>query len=179
MQREYPIGADDVILQKTPISFDVSVWELFWWAIEGATVALLAPGAEKDPREILRAIAESRVTVLHFVPSMLTPFLDQLEAVPDAVDQAESLRVVFCSGEPLRPHQVMRWNRAFAGRGPAAPRLVNLYGPTEATVDVVVLRLPDRSRPAAAARADRQADRQHQTVRAQRIGTAPTNRGGR
>ena len=136
MQREYPIGADDVILQKTPISFDVSVWELFWWAIEGAKVALLAAGAEKDPREILRAVAESRVTVMHFVPSMLTPFLDQLEAVPDAVDQAESLRVVFCSGEPLRPHQVMRWNRAFAGLGPAAPRLVNLYGPTEATVDV-------------------------------------------
>ncbi len=136
MQRRYPLGADDVILQKTPMSFDVSVWELFWWAIEGAKVALLAPGAEKDPREILREIAESRVTVMHFVPSMLTPFLDQLEAAPEAVDQADSLRVVFCSGEPLRPHQVMRWNRAFAGRGETAPRLVNLYGPTEATVDV-------------------------------------------
>src|SRR5262249_18781570 len=94
------------------------------------------PGAEKDPREILRAISERRVTVIHFVPSMLTPFLDQLEAAPEAVDQADSLRGGYCSGEPLRPHQGMRWNPAFARRGAAAPRLVNLYGPTEATVDV-------------------------------------------
>src|SRR5262249_32867358 len=130
------------ILQKTSISFDVSVWELFWWAIQGAKVALLASGGEKDPREILAAIAECGVTVMHFVPSMLTPFLDLLEAMPDAVQQAASLRVLFCSGEALRPHQVLRWNRAFAARGAAAPRLVNLYGPTEATVDVSAFDCP-------------------------------------
>ncbi|MDQ3579315.1 MAG: AMP-binding protein, partial [Actinomycetota bacterium] len=79
MQRRYPIGPDDVILQKTPISFDVSVWELFWWAIEGATLALLPSGGEKDPREILSTIARTGVTVSHFVPSMLGPFLDLLE----------------------------------------------------------------------------------------------------
>lgn len=142
MQRSYPIGADDVILQKTPVSFDVSVWELFWWAIEGAKVALLAPGGEKDPREILRAIAEFQVTVLHFVPSMLTPFLDLLESAPANVQRVASLRLVFCSGEALRPHQVWRWNRAFASLGEAAPRLVNLYGPTEATVDVSAFDCP-------------------------------------
>ncbi|UFS98674.1 non-ribosomal peptide synthetase [Nocardia huaxiensis] len=136
MQRRYPLRAGDVILQKTPSSFDVSVWELFWWALEGAQVALLRPGGEKDPREILSAIADSGVTVMHFVPSMLTPFLDLLEADPAAVSQASGLRTVFCSGEALLPHQVTRWNRAFAGLGSAAPRLVNLYGPTEATVDV-------------------------------------------
>jgi amino acid adenylation domain-containing protein len=136
MQRRYPIGPGDVILQKTPVTFDVSVWELFWWARQGAAVALLPPGGEKDPREILGAIAESRVTVTHFVPSMLTPFLDLLEQSPEAVDQAASLRLVFCSGEALRPQQVNRFNRLFAHRGTPAPALVNLYGPTEACVDV-------------------------------------------
>ncbi|RMI35640.1 amino acid adenylation domain-containing protein [Nocardia stercoris] len=136
MQRRYPLGPADVILHKTPSSFDVSVWELFWWGLAGARVALLRPGGEKDPREILTAIADFGVTVLHFVPSMLTPFLDLLEADPAAVSRAATLRTVFCSGEALLPHQVTRWNRAFAGLGTAAPRLVNLYGPTEATVDV-------------------------------------------
>ncbi|MEU4813018.1 amino acid adenylation domain-containing protein [Nocardia fluminea] len=136
MQRQYPLGPTDVILQKTPSSFDVSVWELFWWAIEGAQVALLRPGGEKDPRELLDAVADFGVTVMHFVPSMLTPFLDLLESDPTAVDRATGLRTVFCSGEALLPHQVNRWNQTFAGRGATVPRLVNLYGPTEATVDV-------------------------------------------
>ncbi|MGW0323861.1 amino acid adenylation domain-containing protein [Nocardia sp. NPDC003183] len=136
MQRQYPLGPTDVILQKTPSSFDVSVWELFWWALEGAQVALLRPGGEKDPRELLAAVADFGVTVMHFVPSMLTPFLDLLESDPTAVDEAAGLRTVFCSGEALLPHQVNRWNQTFAGLGARAPRLVNLYGPTEATVDV-------------------------------------------
>ncbi|MFI1234601.1 amino acid adenylation domain-containing protein [Nocardia salmonicida] len=136
MQRQYPLGPTDVILQKTPSSFDVSVWELFWWAVEGAQVALLRPGGEKDPRELLAAVADFGVTVMHFVPSMLTPFLDLLESDPSAVDRAAGLRTVFCSGEALLPHQVNRWNQTFAGFGATAPRLVNLYGPTEATVDV-------------------------------------------
>ncbi|MFD4356170.1 amino acid adenylation domain-containing protein [Nocardia sp. NPDC058518] len=136
MQRQYPLGPTDVILQKTPSSFDVSVWELFWWAVEGARVALLRPGGEKDPRELLAAVADFGVTVMHFVPSMLTPFLDLLESDPSAVDRAAGLRTVFCSGEALLPHQVNRWNQTFAALGATAPRLVNLYGPTEATVDV-------------------------------------------
>ncbi|MGK4585674.1 amino acid adenylation domain-containing protein [Kitasatospora sp. HPMI-4] len=136
MQRRYPVGEGDVLLQKTPISFDVSVWELFWWAIEGASLALLPVGGERDPRTILRTIAEQRVTVMHFVPSMLGPFLDLLEEEPGLVDQAASLRRVFCSGEALPAARVAQFNRVFGATGRPAPQLVNLYGPTEATVDV-------------------------------------------
>ena len=134
MQRRYPLGADDVILQKTPVTFDVSVWELMWWAMAGASVALLEPGGERDPRKIVAAVERHRVTVMHFVPSMLGPFLDQLEAQPDSMHRLTSLHTVFCSGEALTPALVERFNRVFGAIG--VPRLVNLYGPTEATVDV-------------------------------------------
>jgi len=134
MQRRYPLGADDVILQKTPVTFDVSVWELMWWAMAGARLALLEPCAERDPRKIVAAVQRHRVTVMHFVPSMLGPFLDQLEAQPDSIHRLTSLRTVFCSGEALTPALVERFNRVFGAIG--VPRLVNLYGPTEATVDV-------------------------------------------
>ncbi|MFE6054165.1 amino acid adenylation domain-containing protein [Kitasatospora sp. NPDC056446] len=140
MQRAYPIGPDDVLLQKTPASFDVSVWELFWWGIEGARVALLPPGGEKDPREILRSIAARNVSVLHFVPSMLGPFLDLLEEDPGLRGGARSLRLVFCSGEALPPARVEQFHRVFGEDG--APVLVNLYGPTEATVDVSAYECP-------------------------------------
>ncbi|MEU8954733.1 amino acid adenylation domain-containing protein [Streptomyces sp. NPDC048518] len=147
MQRALPIGPDDVLLQKTPISFDVSVWELFWWAIEGARVALPPPGAEKDPRRLLRTIARHRVSVVHFVPSMLGPFLDLIEESPRHRDLAGSLRHVVCSGEALPPGRVDRFNRAFAGLA-QAPTLSNLYGPTEATVDVSAHTCPaDPERP--------------------------------
>ncbi|MBL1102148.1 amino acid adenylation domain-containing protein [Streptomyces coffeae] len=137
MQRSYPLGDGDVLLYKTPVSFDVSVWELFWWAVEGASVALLPPGGQHDPREILRTIAEQRVSVVHFVPSMLGPFLDLLQALPEAREGLRSLRYVFCSGEALPPERVEQFNRVFGISGAPCPvRLVNLYGPTEATVDV-------------------------------------------
>ncbi|MDX6941566.1 AMP-binding protein, partial [Enterobacter kobei] len=64
MQRRYPIGERDVLLQKTPVTFDVSVWELFWWSFTGARLSLLPPGAEKDPREMLRSIQRDAVTVI-------------------------------------------------------------------------------------------------------------------
>ena len=134
MQRRYPLGADDVILQKTPVTFDVSVWELMWWAMAGASVAVLEPGGERDPRKIIAAVERHRVTVMHFVPSMLGPFLDQLEDQPDSMHRLASLHTVFCSGEALTPALVERFNRVFGAIG--VPRLVNLYGPTEATVDV-------------------------------------------
>ena len=128
MQRRYPLGADDVLLQKTPTSFDVSVWELFWWSSTGARLALLAPGAERDPEAILDAVERERVTVLHFVPSLFGPFLDAVASR----GRPGSLRRVFCSGEALPPAQVTRFHELFGG----AAELVNLYGPTEATVDV-------------------------------------------
>src|ERR1700742_1427172 len=70
MQHAYPIGADDVLLQKTSYCFDVSVWELFWWALEGAALAILRPGGEKVPQALLEAVRTHRVTMTHFVPSM-------------------------------------------------------------------------------------------------------------
>ncbi|WP_280201439.1 non-ribosomal peptide synthetase [Nocardia cyriacigeorgica] len=143
MQRRYPLGADDVILQKTPATFDVSVWELFWWSITGARVALLEAGGERDPRRIIAAIEKDAVTVLHFVPSMLAAFVDELDSDHAAVARIGSLRRVFCSGEALPPALVRRFQAVFAAAGVAAPQLVNLYGPTEATVDVSYFDCPD------------------------------------
>ena len=128
MQNAYPISAADVVLQKTPVSFDVSVWELFWWMIRGASVCLPAPGAEREPAALVAAIDRYGVTTTHFVPSMLGGFLD---FVVGAGTRLTSLRRVFASGEALAPHHVRRFSRVL----PHAA-LVNLYGPTEATVDV-------------------------------------------
>jgi amino acid adenylation domain-containing protein len=130
MQRAYPIGAGDTILQKTPISFDVSVWELFWWHIEGASVCLLEPGGERDPESIVAAVEQHQVTTMHFVPTMLAAFLDYVAATGSG-HRLSSLRRVFASGEALAPHHVRRFAELL-GRAD----LINLYGPTEATVDV-------------------------------------------
>jgi len=134
MQSCYPLGERDVILQKTPISFDVSVWELFWWSWTGASLALLARGDEKDPAALVGAIERHGVTVMHFVPSMLRAFLDHLERHPEAVTRLASLRRVFASGEALSTEVVARFNRLLHAAHGA--ELHNLYGPTEATVDV-------------------------------------------
>jgi len=131
MQSAYPIGPGDVILQKTPYSFDVSVWELFWWALEGAALAFLVPGGERNPPGIVDAVRKHRVSVMHFVPSMLNVFLEYLDAKgPAAMQALRSLRQVFASGEALAPSHVRRFNALLDAR------LTNLYGPTEATVDV-------------------------------------------
>ncbi|PHM45541.1 AMP-binding protein [Xenorhabdus miraniensis] len=139
VRTEYPINQRDVLLQKTPASFDVSVWELSWWSFTGASLSLLPPSAEKDPREVLRAIERDSVTVIHFVPSMLSPLLDLLESDLRLRDSAASLRLVFCSGEALIPAQVIRFKRIFSN----AVQLVNLYGPTEAAIDVSDFECPN------------------------------------
>ncbi len=130
MQELFPIGPDDVVLQKTTTTFDVSIWELFWWSWTGASLTLLEPGAEGDPARIVTAVSERRVTVLHFVPSMLRAFLDYLDVWPEEVRKLGSLRHVFTSGEALPRELVVRFNALLRAR------LHNLYGPTEATVDV-------------------------------------------
>lgn len=130
MQSRFPIGQGDVILQKTTISFDVSIWELFWWSWCGAELALLEPEGEKNPAKIVAAVAANRVTVLHFVPSMLRVFLDYLEANPKEVGRLASLRYVFTSGEALPADLAERWNALLQAE------LHNLYGPTEAAIDV-------------------------------------------
>ena len=135
MQHRYPIGGDDVILQKTPYYFDVSVWELFWWALQGAKLCFLMPAGEGIPMVIIEAIRKHRVTVLHFVPSMLNVFLEYLDGKDDRVlDGLASVRRVFVSGEALTPSHVKKFNNILAKR--IGARLTNLYGPTEATVDV-------------------------------------------
>ncbi|TMR01164.1 amino acid adenylation domain-containing protein [Actinomadura soli] len=141
MQRAHPIGPGDVILQKAPISTDVSVWELFWWMTADAAVCLLEPGAQHDPAAIVAAVARAGVTVLHFVPSMLGSFLDHAAAEPDELRRLAGLRHVFAGGEALSPALVHRFHELLrpAGGGPAltgGPVLTSLYGPAEATVDV-------------------------------------------
>ncbi len=133
MQKEYPLSERDVILQKTPYTFDVSVWELFWWSWYGASLCFLEPGGEKDPAGIARTIAEHRVTTLHFVPPMLNAFLDHLEEQCESLNAMNAVKQVFASGEALPKHTV---DRFFAILGQGRVKLVNLYGPTEATVDV-------------------------------------------
>ncbi|MDX3854290.1 non-ribosomal peptide synthetase [Streptomyces sp. AK02-01A] len=130
MQNSYPIGPGDVVLQKTSISFDVSVWELFWWSFTGAALALLEPGGEKDPNALLAAVERHGVSTLHFVPSMLNMFLGHLDRFATGAE-TNTLRQVFASGEALAPGQAAKFEQLV----PDA-RLINLYGPTEGTVDV-------------------------------------------
>ncbi|MBH5318584.1 amino acid adenylation domain-containing protein [Paenibacillus sp. GSMTC-2017] len=131
MQNSYALDMNDVILQKTPFTFDVSVWELFWWSFVGAKVSLLPFGGEKDPSVITTTIAEHSVTTMHFVPSMLHLFLEH-PGLSEA--KLDSLRTVFTSGEALTVDQGKRFKRKLGE--PLGTKLVNLYGPTEATVDV-------------------------------------------
>jgi len=132
MQKSYPIGIKDTILQKTTYTFDVSVWEIFWWSVTGGAVCLLNPGEEKEPSKIIEAVKENNVTVMHFVPSMLSAFLEYTEGMERA-NNLKSLRRVFASGEALTLSQVSEFNRLIKINGTS---LHNLYGPTEATIDV-------------------------------------------
>ncbi|HYS34772.1 MAG TPA: amino acid adenylation domain-containing protein, partial [Pseudonocardiaceae bacterium] len=129
MQRRFPLGDRDVILHKTPTTFDVSVWEVFWWSMTGSSVATLPAGVEKDPERIAARIAECGVTTMHFVPSMLRAFLRF-----GATAGLGSLRRVFASGEALAAAHVQQFDRLIGQ--PHGTVLINLYGPTEAAVDV-------------------------------------------
>ncbi|WP_181799049.1 non-ribosomal peptide synthase/polyketide synthase [Kitasatospora acidiphila] len=125
MQHEYELTATDRVLQKTPFGFDVSVWEFFWPLLEGATVVVVRPGGHRDPAYLAELIQQERITVAHFVPSMLQVFVQE----PGAAG-CTGLRAVLCSGEAL-PAELR--DRFFTTLD--VP-LHNLYGPTEATVDV-------------------------------------------
>jgi surfactin family lipopeptide synthetase A len=135
MQQAYPIDERDVILQKTPYYFDVSVWELFWWALTGAKLCFLMPGGERYPLAIVETIKKHHVSVMHFVPSMLNVFLEYLDGKAAGVlGSLASVRRVFASGEALTSSHVRKFNDIWGSKTGA--RLTNLYGPTEATVDV-------------------------------------------
>lgn len=125
MCAEFSFGPADRILQKTPYTFDVSGWELWCPLLAGATLVMLDPGAHTDPALVARCITGQRITVCHFVPSMLAEFLRWPEAAG-----CTSLRAVFCSGEELSPGLARRF------RDLLGAELHNLYGPTEAAIDV-------------------------------------------
>ena len=128
MQDRYPLSADDVVAQKTPCSFDVSVWEFWWPFIAGAQLVMAEPEAHRDPQAMQQFFARYGVTTTHFVPSMLAAFVASLDG--DSVAACRTLRRVFCSGEALPTELCRDWERLTG-----AP-LHNLYGPTEAAVDV-------------------------------------------
>ena len=129
MQNHYPLTADDVVAQKTPCSFDVSVWEFFWPFIAGAKLVMAEPEAHRDPLAMQQFFARYGVTTTHFVPSMLAAFVASL--TPEtARESCASLKRVFCSGEALPADLCREWEQLTH-----AP-LHNLYGPTEAAVDV-------------------------------------------
>ena len=124
MADHYAVTPADRILQKTPATFDVSVWEFFLPMIAGAELVMAAPGAHRDPVALAQAIRRHGITVMHFVPSMLSAFL------ASSASQGLALRCVFCSGEELTPDQRDRFHSRIRAE------LHNLYGPTEAAVDV-------------------------------------------
>jgi amino acid adenylation domain-containing protein len=127
MQQALPLTPADRVAHKTPATFDVSVWELFWPLTAGAAIVIAAPGGHRDTGYLTRLYADHHVTTAHFVPSLLDPFLDE----PGLAARLPALRQVICSGEALTPALADRFHRAL----PHAA-LHNLYGPTEAAVDV-------------------------------------------
>ena len=133
MDDAYPIVENDTVLQKTTYTFDVSVWEIFWWGIKGAKLSLLKPGGEKEPEEICEAIQKNNITTMHFVPSMFSIFLEYVKETPEWLDKLCSLKQIFTSGEALQAEHVKKFFQLFGKNG---VKLVNLYGPTEAAIDV-------------------------------------------
>jgi amino acid adenylation domain-containing protein/non-ribosomal peptide synthase protein (TIGR01720 family) len=127
MQHQYSLSEDDRVIQKTPCSFDVSVWEFFWPLMVGAGLYMAPPEAHRDPEALCQLIQQQRITTMHFVPSMLAAFVRHLQ---HSALKLPSLRNVFCSGEALSRELAdayAEWINA---------PLHNLYGPTEAAVDV-------------------------------------------
>jgi amino acid adenylation domain-containing protein/non-ribosomal peptide synthase protein (TIGR01720 family) len=121
MQDEYRLTPADRVVQKTPIGFDVSVWEFFWTLTRGATLVVARPEGHRDPAYLARLVRDEHVTVIHFVPALLGPFLDEYLPAP-------SLRMVSCGGEALPPGLAARFHRE------CGAALHNSYGPTEFSV---------------------------------------------
>ncbi|HEX9939387.1 MAG TPA: amino acid adenylation domain-containing protein [Longimicrobium sp.] len=134
MEAVHGLGSHDVVLQKTPYSFDVSVWELFWPLAAGARLVLARPDGHRDPAYLLDVLRRERITTVHFVPSLLAVFLAHVDVERSAVPE---LKRVMSSGEALPPELVARFGERLPG-----VELHNLYGPTEAAVDVTLWRFP-------------------------------------
>lgn len=121
----HPLGPGDTVLHKTPVFFDVSVWEIFWPLSVGATLVIARPGGHRDADYLVRTVQDRGVTVAHFVPSMLYAFLEHPH-----VSRCTSLTRVYCSGEALTTALQERFFDRLGGR------LYNLYGPTETAIEV-------------------------------------------
>ncbi|TYA74716.1 non-ribosomal peptide synthetase [Seonamhaeicola marinus] len=126
MNADYPITSKDTFIQKTPITFDVSLWELFWPLQQGAKLVIEVPDGHKNPEKLIHSIRKHKVTNIHFVPSMLNVFIENEE-----VEACESLKRIFCSGEALSAPIVKSVYNKLEN-----VEVHNLYGPTEASVDV-------------------------------------------
>ncbi len=125
MQDAFELTHRDKVLQKTPYSFDVSVWEFFWPLQVGAALVMAPPESHYDPAALVRLIEEFDITTIHFVPSMLHAFLDA-----PGIDRCQSLKRLICSGEALSRDLQQKVFDCLD------TELYNLYGPTEAAVDV-------------------------------------------
>lgn len=125
MQQAYQLNPADRVMQKTPFSFDVSVWEFFWPLLNGACLVVARPKGHQDPAYLISLIEEQHITTMHFVPSMLQAFLEQ-----PGLEHCHSLKRVICSGEALSAELQKRFFSCLDAD------LYNLYGPTEAAIDV-------------------------------------------
>ncbi|MBD2494898.1 non-ribosomal peptide synthetase [Nostoc sp. FACHB-280] len=129
MQDAYQLTLSDRVLQKTPFSFDVSVWEFFWPLLTGASLVVAKPGGHQDTCYLAELISQQKITTLHFVPSMLQVFLEEPRH-----QNCQSIKRVICSGEALSFDLQQRFFQSFQAE------LYNLYGPTEASIDVTAWR---------------------------------------
>ncbi|MCP4147677.1 MAG: amino acid adenylation domain-containing protein, partial [bacterium] len=133
LRKRYGFTGGDVFIQKTPLTFDVSVCEMFRWITCGGRVIIMKPGGEKDPGEMLTTVAKQCATTIDFVPSMLKLFLEIIEG-SGAINDVSTLKRVFVGVEPLRLELAKKFNRDIYTQN--GTRLINAYGPTEATVDI-------------------------------------------
>ncbi|WGV29730.1 non-ribosomal peptide synthetase [Lactococcus sp. NH2-7C] len=135
MNSKYPITCQDSIYQKTNFIFDVSVWEETWALIAGAKIVFAKEGGHKDPLYLAEEIKNKRITVMHFVPSMLDAFMDTITAYGGGSEENSfdfsSLKYIFCSGESLGINSVKLLRSLIPN-----VKVYNLYGPTEASIDV-------------------------------------------
>lgn len=139
MQQQHPLEAGDTLILKTPVTFDVSIWELFWWYFNGARLAILPPKGEKDPETITRVVEQSGVTLIIFVPSMFSSFINHVKANSSRY-RLRSLKWIIQIGEVLSPQLVNSFNELL--NETFNPLMVNTYGPAEATVAVTYYNCP-------------------------------------
>lgn len=133
MDKAYPLDENSVILQKTSFTFDVSLWEIFWWGVAGGKMAFMKPNEHFLPAKITDEIYRKKATVAHFVPSVLDLFIKYLENNPDEREKVTTLKNLFVSGEVLNAALINRFYAMFSTEN---VKTHNLYGPAECAVDV-------------------------------------------